>query len=287
MPVQGNGQGPSSTVAAATDSKGTPLFRAEVVAARQDQWLGGIRINTPRGYRVATGAALAMAVALTAFACWGEVTRKVSVSGLLLPKGGLINVASEQAGVIAEVFVREGDEVTVGQPILRLRSERVTAAGNAALLTAQAMAARRATLETERRLTVQNLRLGLDSLQQRRQSLQAEKDHASAELDTHRLRLQLANESLERQQRLARDGFVALAQVQQKQEELLDLQLRERSAERNVQALHRELEVSRADRQALEIQTQTALAQLARNVALLDQEATEADGRYGLTITAP
>lgn len=263
------------------------MFRAEVLAARQDQWLGGIRINTLRGFRIAPGAALAMVFTLAAFLCWGEVTRKVSVSGLLLPKGGLINVAAQQAGVIAEIFVREGDEVTAGQPLLRLRSERVTTAGDTALLSAQAMTARRATLETERRLTVQNLRLRLDSLQQRQQSLQSEKDHASADLDTHRLRLQLASKSLERQERLARDGFVALAQVQQRQEELLDLQLRERSAERNVQALNRDLQIARDDRQALEIQTATALAQLDRNAALLDQEATETDGRYGLTITAP
>lgn len=150
-----------NSTSAAQPSAGSaslPLFRPEVLQARQAQWLGSIRIGRPLSFSVVTGAALAMAAALVAFACWGEVTRKVTVHGVLLPVGGLINVAAPQAGVVAEVLVREGDEVRAGQPLLRLKSERITASGDAALLTAQALAARRASLEAERRLTEQNLR---------------------------------------------------------------------------------------------------------------------------------
>jgi membrane fusion protein len=227
------------------------------------------------------------AAELIAYACWGEVTRKVTVHGVLLPAGGLLNVAAPQAGVITDSLVREGDAVQAGQPLLRIRSERITAGGDAALLTAQALAARRASLEAERRLTEQGLLQRLDALSQRQLSLQAEERQAQAELDTHRHRLQLAQKTLERQQQLASSGFVAAAQVQQKQEELLDLQLRERSAERNLQALQRDLQTVRADRDSLQTQVRTSLAQLDRSLAALGQEATEADSRNGLTITAP
>lgn len=264
-----------------------PLFRPEVLVAQQAQWMGGIRIARPLSFSLVTSVALVLAAALIAFACWGEVTRKATVHGVLLPVGGLLNITAPQAGVIAESLVREGDTVQAGQPLLRLRSERITAAGDAALLTAQALAARRTSLEAERRLATQHLQQRLDALAQRQQSLQAEQRQAQAELDTHRLRLQLAHKSLERQQQLAGSGFVATAQVQQKQEELLDLQLRERSAERNLQALARELQAVQADRQAQQHQTRTALAQLDRGLAALGQEAAEADSRNGLTVTAP
>lgn len=276
-----------SSTASASGENNLPLFRAEVLAARQAQWLGGIRIARPLSFSVVTGAALTMAAALIAFACWGEVTRKVTVHGVLLPVGGLINVAAPQAGVIAETLVQEGDTVQAGQPLLRLRAERITAQGDAALLTAQALAARRASLDTERRLTEQSLQQRLDALASREQSLRSEERQAQADLETHSLRLQLAQKSLQRQQELAGSGFVAAAQVQQKQEELLDLQLRERSAQRNLQALQRDLQAVRADRDALQTQTRTALAQLERSQATLGQEATEADSRNGLTVTAP
>lgn len=277
--------GGGSTPAAAADAM--PLFRPEVFAARQTDWLGSIRIGHSLTFSVVMTVAVLTAVALIAFAMWGDVTRKVTVHGVLLPVGGLINVMAQQSGVVAEVLAQEGDAVEAGKPLFRLKTERVTASGDAALLNAQAIAARRIALETERRLTEQSLRQRLDGLQQRRQSLQAEERQALAELDTHRFRLQLAQKSLERQQQLAREGFVATAQVQQKQEELLDIELRQRSAERNLQALQRDLQGVRADWLAAETQAQTTLAQLDRSLAALGQEAAESDGRSSLIVTAP
>jgi len=64
------------------------LFRQEVINARQAQWLGGVRIARPLSFSLVTGAALAMAAALIAYACWGEVTRKVTVHGVLLTVAG-------------------------------------------------------------------------------------------------------------------------------------------------------------------------------------------------------
>ena len=263
------------------------LFRQEVINARQAQWLGGIRIARPLSFSVVTASALAMAAALIAFAYWGEVTRKVTVHGVLLPVGGLINIVAPQSGVVAELLAHEGDEVQAGQPLVRLHSQRITASGDAAVLTAQALATRRASLDTERRLTEQSLRQRQDAIAQRLQSLQTEERQAQAELDTHHLREQLAQKSVERQQQLAASGFVASAQVQQKQEELLDLQLRVRNAERNLQALQRDLQTARADKQATDNQAQTALTQLQRASASLAQEAADDDGRNGLTVTAP
>lgn len=271
----------------ATSSSQPPLFRPEVLQARQSQWLGSIRIGRPLSFSVITGASLSMAAVLIAFAAWGEITRKVNVHGLLLPIGGLINVSSPQAGVVAEILVSEGAEVRAGQPLLRLKSERLTAGGDAALLNAQALTARRESLATERRLTEQNLRQRLDSIAQRMQSLQMEARQAQAELEAHRLRVQLAVKSVERQTELARSGFVAAAQLQTQQETLLDLQLRERNAERNWQALQRDLGALRAERESAQTQSQTTMAQLDRSSATLSQEAAENDARNGLTLTAP
>jgi membrane fusion protein len=263
------------------------LFRQEVLNARQAQWLGTIRIGRPLSFSALTGGALAMAAALIAFACWGEVTRKVTLHGVMLPSGGIINIVAPQAGVVSELLAHEGDEMRAGQPLVRLRSERITANGDVAVLDANALAMRRASLDTERRLTEQSLHQRQDVIAQRLQSLQAEERQARAELDIHRLRAQLALKSLERQQELAASGFVASVQVQQKQEELLDLQLRERSAERNLQALQRDLQSAAADKLAADNQAQTALTQLDRAIASLAEEATETDSRNGLTLTAP
>lgn len=264
-----------------------PLFRQEVLQAQQAQWLGTIRIGRPLSFSVVTSASVAMAGALIAFACWGEITRKVTVHGVLLPRGGLIHVAAPQAGTVAELLVQEGDDVAAGQVIARIRTDRITAHGDAAALSRQALDARRASLTTERRLTEQSLRQRQDSIALRLQSLLAEERQAQAELETVQLRVQLARKTLARDGDLARSGFVAEAQVQQRQEELLDLQLRERNAERSLQALRRDLQAARADKLAVDNQAQTALTQLDRALATLDQESTENDSRNALLVTAP
>lgn len=266
---------------------GQQLFRGEVLEARQAQWLGTIRIARPLSFTVATAISIAIAIAVTAFAYWGEFTRKATVRGVLLPTGGLIHVSAHQPGVIAEVFVREGDSVVAGQPLARLANARMTASGDAGVATAQALESRRLSLSTERRLTEQSLLQRQDAITQRIQSLLAEERQALSELETTHLRVQLSRQTVERQRELAKSGFVAAAQVQVKEEELLDIQLRERNAERSLQGLSRELRAARAEKQASDTQVQTALSQLDRALAALDQEVAENNARNTSILLAP
>lgn len=106
-------------------------------------------------------------------------------------------------------------------------------------------------------------------------------------MEAHQLRVALALKSQARFTELAAQGFVSQLQAQQKQEELLDLQLRERNTQRSLQALQREAQSLRAEMVTLQTSEQTSLAQLERGIASLSQEATENDARNGLTIKAP
>lgn len=265
-----------------------PLFRSEVLQQRQAQWLGSIRIARPPSFAWVTGVALLLALALASFATWGEVTRKARLPGLLVPGAGLISVSAPQAGQVAELLVREGQAVQKGQPLMRLKNERLLAqGGDAALLNAQALAQRSASLQTERLLLQQQARQRQEAIADRLRSLQGEERQAESELETNRLRVQLARKSHERFAELGRSGFVSEVQAQQKHEELLDLQLRERNAERSLQALRRDMQALRAESQSSQTALNTSLAQLERSVASLSQEHTEHEARMGLTITAP
>lgn len=263
------------------------LFRTEVMQVQSTQWLGSIRIGRPPSFAWLTGIALALLAGLLAFALLGEISRKARVSGVLLPTGGLIGVTAPQAGTVAELLVKEGDEVQAGQPLLKIRSERRLAQGDVALLNAQALAQRRQSLDTERLLQQQQARQRADALNDRLRSLQSEERQAQGELDSSRQRAQLAQKSVDRFNELARSGYVSAAQVQQKQEELLDLQMRERSAERNLQALQRDAQAVRADLTANETSLRSALALVDRNLASLSQEANENEARGAALVQAP
>lgn len=266
---------------------GSSLFRPEVLRAQSGQWLGSIRIARPPSFAWVTGVALVLAAALIAFGIFGQVSRKARVPGLLLPSEGLITVNAPQSGMVAEWLVSEGQRVTAGQPMVRLISPRLLSGGDATALAIQALAQRRSALATERLLLQQQARLREEALNDRERSLLAETRQAEAELDTHRLRSQLAAKTQARFEALAQTGFVSPAQTQQKQEELLDLQLRERNAQRSSEGLHREIQSLHSERQANRFSLATSLAQLDRSLAILQQEVYDNEARGSLIVAAP
>ena len=99
------------------------LFREEVHAAQAAQWLGSVRLHRPLSFTLVTTAALGMALALVAFAAWGEVNRKARLSGLLVPSQGSLNITAQQSGVLMELPIVEGQTVQAGDVLLVLHTE--------------------------------------------------------------------------------------------------------------------------------------------------------------------
>lgn len=265
----------------------TPLFRPEVMQAQSTQWLGSIRIGRPLSFSLVTGAALLMAAGLVSFAVWGEYTRKVSLPGVLVPEGGVMDIASPQGGTVVEVLVKEGDEVAAGQPLIRLRAERQVAGGELGQLQASAVAQRRASLETELRLLELQAQQRAVALNDRLRSLQSDQVNLQGELESVQQRVLLAGKTAKNFEELAAKGFVPALQAQQKQEELLDLGQRERNARRGLEAAQRELGSVQAELSMSRTQLESSRTQVQRQLATLTQEGSELDARSGWTLAAP
>lgn len=133
------------------------MFRAEVMHAQQSQWLGEIRIARPLSFALVTAAAVACGLALAAFSVFGSYTRKATVSGLLQPASGVMNLSSPQSATVIEVLAQEGDVVERGQPLLRLNSDRTLDGGELSRLQMKALQDRRTSLLTELTATEQQV----------------------------------------------------------------------------------------------------------------------------------
>ena len=99
--------------------------------------------------------------------------------------------------------------------------------------------------------------------------------------------MQLAQTTLARNQQLAESGFVAEAQVQVRQEELIDAKARAQALERARLGLMQDQQILRGERIALKAQLQSDTNQIERNRASLDQEASENAARKTMVISAP
>jgi membrane fusion protein len=166
-------------------------------------------------------------------------------------------------------------------------TDRATAQGEAAALIAQSMAQRRTALQTERALAEVQSRQRQQATADRLHSLEAETRQAEGELDSIGRRLTLSKKTVERYNELAKSGYVAEIQAQQKQDELLELKTRETGAQRSLTGVRRDAQALRAEQQANASALQTQFAQLDRSLASLSQEGTENDSKREVVVTAP
>ncbi len=267
------------------------LFRPEVHQAQAAQWLGSVHLHRPLSFAVLTTTTLGLALALVAFAAWGEVNRKARLSGLLVPSLGSLSLTAQQSGVLRQLPITEGQTVKAGDVLLVLHTERQSllngSLGDTTERAAQHILARQQILSTERTLRQLQTRQREDVLTDRIRTLQAELRQAEEERSLQQHRVQLARTTLARNEQLAASGFVAAAQVQTKQEELIDADGRLQSLERARLGLQHDLQALQGERSALSAQLQTDLAQIERSRSSLEQEMSENAARQSTVVTAP
>jgi membrane fusion protein len=262
-------------------------FRDEVLSAQGAQHLGAIHIGHGPRFAAIAAASLLFAIALIAFAVLAELTRKARLPGILVPTLGALDLSTPHGGRLLEIHAKEGDSVDTGQVVMRIGTDRSTQLGDTSSLVMKSLIQRRTTLQAERQSAARQAQQRAEALSARLQSMQTEQLQAKDELKALQRRIELAHTTVDRFDRLAAAGFVSAVTVQQKHEELLDLQLRERAAQRALTALAREAGMVRAEQVGIDTSLRTQLAQLDRMLAALDQEAFEVNGRSEVTIVAP
>ena len=97
--------------------------------ARSEALVGTIVLRPPNLARPAVPAAILVVAAMTALIFFGSYTRREHVDGIAVPADGVVDVASNQAGSITRVLVREGQTVRNGTALAEVSGESESSAG--------------------------------------------------------------------------------------------------------------------------------------------------------------
>lgn len=265
----------------------TSLFRPEALAAQQQPWLGAVRLIRPISLAVMTAGAALAVVALVTFLYLAEYTRKATASGMLVPDRGLIRLVPADTGRVLERRVSEGQAVAAGEVLFVLALERPVRSVDAQAQVLRSLDERRRSLQDAAR---QQQALGSAqqlALNRRLQALATELAQADLEAVLQRDRLALARQSLQRLQSLEAAQFIAAAQVQSKNEDLLALQASAQTLARGRAALERERAELEGQLRALPLQAESTAGGIARDLALLARELAEVDADRRLILRAP
>ncbi len=263
------------------------LFRPEALGARRAHPLGTIRLAQPIGHRVAALLAIGVVAAIATFAIVGTYTRRATVAGLLEPVGGSLRLTAPAPGIVATSRVVEGQRVAAGEPLFVLSGERRSAAGATGASIAAQLDGRAAALDRDVRLVDERHALRLRTSDARLRAIDAEMTQLDHERAIQTARRGIAARNVERFEALARTGFVAPAQAQAKQDEVLVLEAAADASGRQKTALSRERAELESQRSESRLQADAERADVERQRAALAQERAENDARRTTVVVAP
>ncbi|SEL40442.1 membrane fusion protein [Roseateles sp. YR242] len=226
-------------------------------------------------------------IALLTFMAAASYDQKVALSGVLVPAGGVLSVYSPEAATVAKILVKEGQYVEASTPLIKFQSDRATVSGRLAAMQEDAFEKRKRAIVMEGLAAETQWKQRDESLNRQLRNLLAEVDGFEADLANSRSRIALSKVTVQRYRELAAQGFVPQLSLQQREEELLDLQLRERSIVHQMDNSRRLIDAARADLASNRATYESTTARSNGERAALDQEWKETSARNEWLVEAP
>jgi len=272
-----------------SDGKGgEQLFRDQVLAERQTQWMGTVLLAPSRSDRWFTLAAVLIMLAIAGLLYYGEFTRKARVGGWLVPQQGLMRVFAPQPGVVAELYVKEGAQVRKGERLLRLSGElESTTLGATQAEIVRRLIELRDALRDQQRQQERLLTQQQHTYANRLSSLHSELDQVGHDIETMKARVGLAEHNVTVNRNLREKGFVSEQQLQLVEADRLEQHARLGALQRQQIELGREQVTLQGELNDLPVKTQAELATIERNMATAEQELAQAEARREIVVPAP
>jgi membrane fusion protein len=264
------------------------LFRQEAIDAQREKLLGEVSLARPLPLWAFTAVALAFAVALVSFSVWGEYARRERVDGFLALDAGAARLLAPESGVVAEILAEEGDEVQVGQPLIRLSFERGTASGaSSADLVQREISERIAGLEREQQQARMLGAQQTEILKRKAEDLKRELAQFDVEIRAQQSRLASARNEFQRADELFKDKFYSESKLIEFRNNVLDQQVKLESVRRERAGVERELSAARAELPTVQMKVQTQVDQIRRQMSELQQGSVQEEAKRENVLRAP
>lgn len=263
------------------------LFRPQALSRQGVKLEGNVVIAQPLTVSLLLGILLVVVGLTIAFLSQASYHRKETVQGFLKPDRGLARVAPHRSGTVVELFVKDGQRVNAGQPLVKISYDEFLAAGAALAGQLQTSVA-----EQEHNLQ-QRLKEASLLYQQQRQALQLRVSNFRQQLDEIAAQRKLAaqhhtlvQQQLDRLIALQQQGHVASLELNKQREQLLAVQQQDNTLQLNAQSIQGQLIDVEAAQAAMPIEFEQQKAILMSELARLSQQQSELAARQEIVLTA-
>ena len=264
------------------------LFRQEAIDALREKFLGEATIARPMPFWVLTLLGLIAAGMMIAVAVWGQYTRRERTEGFLQLDVGAAKVSFTDSGRVAELFVKEGQEVKEGVPMARISLERATSASTStgSVVTGE-LTQRRGSLEKEQGQMRELAEQQLQQVRKKALDLQNEITQIGTDIRLQTQRLTSAKAEALRWAQLAEKKFASDVAARQKQDEATDQEIRLQALKRQKSTLERDLATTKLEEPSVALRARAQQEQVTRQISELQQTMVQEEAKRETIIKAP
>lgn len=263
------------------------LFRPEAVAAAAPTHFGEVLLAQPARLKWLSISAITSALAALPLLIFGEFSRSETVYGYITPTDGVSQVFPTQAGTISAVHVREGEVVQRGEVLFEISTELANGADNGALSAQlEVLEQRIQERRLQGQLSVQRLQSEIERTKHRLDAVRADIAHLREQKSIADARLQISQSQWARWQEARNRGILSDAEIEQREQDLLDAQMASSKFEREIASRRDEFNDLRQSIATKSIDVTLAESQARSEVALLNQSKSELVGAIAREVTA-
>ncbi len=264
------------------------LFRQEAIDALREKFLGEATIARPLPYWVLTLLGLVAAGMMIAVAVWGQYTRRERAEGFLQLDVGAARVSFTDSGRVAELLVKEGQEIKEGAPMARISLERaISAPAATGAAVSGELTQRRGSLEKEQGQMRELAEQQLQQVRKKATDLQNEIAQIVTEIKLQTQRLTSAKADALRWADLAKQKFASEVAARQKQDDATDQEIRVQALKRQKLTLERDLSNAKLEEPSVVLRARAQQEQVNRQISELQQTMVIEEAKRETIIKAP
>ena len=264
------------------------LFRQQAVDEKRSGVLGSVQVSVSKPMRLLSLLFLAICVCICVFVAFGTYTRREQASGVILPVAGLIQLDSNIAGTITQVYAHQGDRISANHPLIALSSEKLSSAFGATEgeVIAQ-LRAQKLKLHSDVKDLVSLESKQADALHAHISALKSQLEQVDGQIELLKRQVQINKSLLEKIRPLEMKGYISTLQIQQQESALLDQQIQVKSTTRDRIEMSQQLSAQQAQLDQLPLTMEAQKHDLERKISDVDQSLAQNELQRSTVLVAP
>lgn len=260
------------------------LFREDAINNNQVRFCGQILLTRPYSIRVLTILFSLLFISIFLFIIFFSYSRKINVSGTLLPVDGIIRILPSESGIIDEVLVQEDQVIKQGEPLFILK--------NLKFLPIQAdtekfLLERKANLIDDHQILLKQYSVKTQSAKQSKNNLEEERNLLESQIVTQKERVDIAINLVQKYKNLIDSKSISPVEYDQRKSDLLDQQSILFDLQRKLTSINRDINNLDIELLQLPLQQERDYTTYIQELNSIEKEIAENDAQKFIIISAP